>query len=293
MTWRDMLTWIWHILGFPLFELEGYPISLGKLISGLLLLGLGWAVSRRAARIVDQRLLVRLNLDESMRYTFRRLIYYFFLFLSTLFTLRTLHVPLTAFTVIGGALAVGVGFGSQNLVNNFISGLLVMVERPIRVNDFIEIDGIACRVQSIGIRSTYVRTLANALVAIPNTAFIEKNLWNWTQSGAFAAAVRFGVAYGTDTRRLKEICLDLVRSVPGVSPTPEPWLTFVDFGDNALIFDLGFFLDSAFYPSRGGIQSEIRYRLYDAFNQHGIQMPFPQREVHVNLPEELPVRLRN
>jgi small-conductance mechanosensitive channel len=258
----------------------------------MLLMIIGWWASKRASKAVDERVLGRMNLDQAMRYTFRKLIYYFFLFLTVLLTLRTVHVPLTVFTVIGGALAVGIGFGSQNLVNNFISGVLVMVEHPIRVGDYVEIDGLAFRIESIGIRTTHVRTGANAVLIIPNTTFIEKNLTNWSLSDVFSIAVRFGVAYGTDLKLLNETCFDCIKGVDGILPTPVPSLTFVDLGDNALIFDLGFSLAAYSYPGRGGIQSAVRFRLYEALRAKGIDMPFPQREVHVRVDKALPVQMQ-
>lgn len=282
-----------EILNYPLFTLEGHPISALNFLVGILLIFTGVFVSKRLSKEFDRRLLARTSMDEGLRYTFRRLIYYFFLLLSVLFTLRTLHVPLTVFTVIGGALAVGIGFGSQNLVNNFISGILVMAERPIRVGDFMEIDGVAGRVQSIGIRSTLVRTGSGALVFVPNSTFIQKNLTNWTMSGTIGSKVRFGVAYGTDTARLKEICLPVLEGISGIVQNPAPSLSFVDFGDNALIFDLSYAIESRAFPSRGGIESQIRYRLNDVFTQNSITIPGPQRDVHLRVGETVAVRLQN
>src|ERR1019366_1577279 len=120
-----------------------------------------------------------------------------------LFTLHTLSVPVTIFTVLGGALAVGIGFGSQNLVNNFISGILVMVERPFSVGDYIEVSGISGQVETIGIRSTIMRTGQNAVTVIPNTTFIEKNLTNYTLSGTLGSSVKFRVPFDTDIRRVQ------------------------------------------------------------------------------------------
>lgn len=281
MSWQNDLAILMSVLNYPLFELEGHPISISKLIFGIILLGLGFLISNRASRQIERRVLTRLNMDDHLRYTFRRFLYYFFLFLSVLFTLRTLHVPLTVFTVIGGALAVGIGFGSQNLVNNFISGLLVMMERPIRVGDYVEVDGIAGRVQAIGIRSTIVRTLANSIVVMPNTTFIEKNLTNWTLSGTVGSSVRFGVAYGTDPYALREKCYAVLRDIQGVLTEPAPGLMFVDFGDNALIFDLSYQVDAASFPARKALESEVRYRLNAMFTREKVDLPFPQRTVHL------------
>jgi len=289
---RESFSWILDIFNYPLFTLEGSPVSLSNFFFGIFLLCIGYIASNKGSKMFEQRVLSRVNMDEHLRYTMRRFVYYFLLFLSILFTLRTLHVPLTVFTVLGGALAVGIGFGSQNLVNNFISGILVMVERPIRVGDFIEVDGISGHVQAIGIRSTLIRTLSNALVIIPNTTFIEKNLTNWTLSGTVTSLIRLGVGYGTDTRALRQLCLSVVGDLPGVAKTPEPDLAFVDFGDNALLFDLSYSLEGVAFHSRKGVDSEIRYRLNDLFVKHQILVPFPQRDIHLRAPEAISVRMQ-
>lgn len=281
MTWREILRIVFEVLNYQLFELDGHGISLGKLITGVMMLVVGYMISRRGATEVDNRLLGRMSLEESLRYTLRRFIFYFFLCLSTLFTLHTLNVPVTIFTVLGGALAVGIGFGSQNLVNNFISGILVMMERPIRVSDFIEIEGVSGQVENIGIRSTVVRTGLNAVTVIPNTTFIEKNLTNWTMSGSIAGSVRVGVAYDTDVKLLRELVMKALAEVPLVANDPAPDLVFSDFGDSALIFDILYYIGASDFPSRRSIGSSIRFRLLELFTMHKIEVPFPQHDLHI------------
>src|SRR5262249_29832101 len=130
------------------------------------------------------------------------------------------------------------------------------------------------------IRSTVVRTGLNAVTVIPNTTFIEKNLTNWTMSQTIVSSVRVGVAYGTDTKKLVEVSLSAVKDIPHIVLDPAPWVVFVDFGDNALIFDVFYYIEAASFPSRRGIESSVRFRLNDLFTQHKIEVPFPQRVVH-------------
>lgn len=281
LTWHSIIDQVSNVLNYKLFELDGHGISVAKLITGVVLMFLGYILAGKASREVDRRVLGRLNLEESLRYTFQRLIFYLFFCVASLFTLRTLNVPITIFTVVGGALAVGIGFGSQNLVNNFISGILVMVERPIRVGDFIEIDGVAGSVVNIGIRSTTVQTPNNAAVIIPNTSLIEKNLTNWSFSHSVMDAVRIGVGYNTDTEALKQICFQALEQVPTVPNPKEAVLIFFDFGDNALIFDLTYNIASNQYPVRGRIRSDIRFKLNQLLVKNQISIPFPQRDIHI------------
>jgi potassium efflux system protein len=280
-TWKEIAQMIFDILNYPLFNLDAIPFSLGKLITGIFLLMLGYAFSRRASGEVDRRVLTRMNMDESLRYTMRRLLFYFFVCITTLFSLHMLAVPVTIFTVIGGALAVGVGFGSQNLVNNFISGVLVMVERPIRVGDYIEVDGVSGQIENVGIRSTILRAGMNALTIIPNTVFIEKKLTNWTMSEKIASAVRVRVAFGTDTKLFSELCLSAVKEHPSILKEPAPSVTFVDFGESALVFDIGYNIQASDFPNKGAIDSAVRMRLNDLFRQNKIHIPYPQRELHM------------
>jgi potassium-dependent mechanosensitive channel len=292
-TFRDFIGQVMFVLNYKLFELDGNGISLGKLLSGVLLLVVGYLISKRASREVERRVLVHMPLEPSMRYTLRQLIFYFMLFITTLFTLRALNVPITIFTVIGGALAVGIGFGSQNLVNNFISGLLVMAERPMRIGDFIEVDGISGSVENIGIRSTTIRTLQNVMIVIPNTVFIEKNLTNWTLSGTVPSVVRIGVAYDTDLDKMQAACRAAIRDVNRYLEEPHPAINFVDYGDSSLVFDIGMALPAHEFPNRKVIESEFRFKLFKRFAEVGVQIPFPVRDVHMKIGAPVPVKILN
>ncbi len=292
-TWGEFLRQIAAMLDYKLFELDGNAVSVAKLLTGIVLLILGYWLSGRAAREVDDRVLGRLNLEASLRYTFRRFIFYVLLFITTMFTLRSLNVPITIFTVIGGALAVGIVFVSQNLVNNFISGILVMVERPIRVGDFVEVDGVSGHVVSIGIRSTSVLTVTNASVIVPNTSFIEKNLINWTRNSTVGTKVTIGVGYTSNPEIVRKVLLESVAGIEGVLTHPQPSVIFADFGDNALIFDLLYNISANSFPLRRGIESQIRFNLHNLLAQNGISVPFPQRDVHLDVSSPIPVKVLN
>lgn len=156
-----------------------------------------------------------------------------------------------------------------------------MVERPIRVADFVEVDGIVGQVMNIGIRSTVVRSGANAIITVPNTTFIEKNLTNWTKSESVRQSVRIGVAYGTDIELLRRVCLTAVSEVKQVLSEPAAGLFMQDFGDSALLFDVYYFIAAASVPDRLEIASNVRFRLNELFAVHKIEVPFPQRQVRM------------
>lgn len=292
-TWHEILSACAAVLDYKLFNLDGSPVSVAKLLTGIFLLAAGFLLANRASTEFDRRVLGRLSIEDSLRYTFRRLFFYFTLFLVTVFTLRILHVPITIFTVMGGALAVGVGFGSQNLVNNFISGVLVMVERPIRVGDFIEVDGISGVVEAIGIRSTSVRALTNAWIVIPNTKMIENNLTNWSLASVVMGKLSLGVAYGTDVEKVSSLVLQALTEDSDVLAQPTPSVLFTDFGDNALILEVIYWTSAANVIRRKAIESQIRIRLNRLFIDQKVAIPFPQRDVHLDVTQPLPVKVLN
>ena len=283
------LTAAWQ---FELFTAEDRPITVGKIATGLLLFVLGFLVSRVASRLLGRLLVRRAKLAAGAATAIQGLVFYVFLVIFFLIALRSVNIPLTAFTVLGGALAIGVGFGSQNIVNNFISGLILLAERPIKVGDTIEVDGERGTVEWIGPRSTRVRTFDNIHIIVPNSAFLEKNVINWTLSDTdVRASVNVGVAYGSPTREVRDLLHRAIDEQEKVLSHPEPLVLFYSFGDDALLFRAHFWIRSRNMPERLMIESEVRYRIDDLFREAGITIAFPQRDVHLDVAEPLPVRV--
>lgn len=281
-SWKEQLSAFVDIWKIELFSVEGNSITLGKISFGIILLILGFSASKILTSIIDRKFLSRLQIDTSTRYTLKTLTYYVSLILVVLFVLRTLHVPLTIFTFVGGALAIGVGFGSQNIVNNFISGLILMVERPIRIGDFIETDGIKGTVQGIGARSTIIKTVDNTHFVVPNSSFLEKNLLNWTLSDSIVRSlVKVGVAYGSDVQKVSSILFNLVKEHEDVLTFPEPEVLFADFADSSLNFELYFWVDLSKDVLTREVQSDLRFSINKAFIENKIEIPFPQRDIHI------------
>lgn len=291
-TMKDILRVLNEVLTFEIFTIDNHGFSLQTLLTGFLLFVLGYWVCKRLARAVDQRLLGRLHIDQPTRVTLSRAVYYVFLVFWGLFTLRVLHVPLNIFTVLGGALAVGVGFGSQNLVSNFISGLMVLMERPLRVGDFIEVRGVSGFVERVGIRATRIRTPHNTRVIIPNKTFLEEFVTNFSISqGMMKSAVRFGVAYGTNVQQMIDLCMEIVLRHPQTLQDPSPGVFLVDFADNCLLFELSSWLNSHYVSDVNVYQSQLRLEILRAFEEHHIEIPFPQREVRLSMDRPLPVHV--
>jgi potassium efflux system protein len=176
----------------------------------------------------------------------------------------------------GGALAIGIGFGSQNLVNNFISGIIMMIEEPIKIGDYIEVEGLAGTVEEIGARSTKIISLENKHYIVPNSSFLEKNVLNWTLNNNFIRTeVAVGVAYGTDATKVKEILMGIAKDTDNIRNYPEPFVLFDDFGDSALVFKLVYWFDLRVIPSVFMSRSDLRFRIDKAFKENKITIAFP------------------
>jgi small-conductance mechanosensitive channel len=209
--------------------------------------------------------------------------FYVLLASFTLLALRMVSFPLTAFTVLGGALAIGLGFGSQNVMNNFISGLILMLERPVRAQDVIEVDGIPGTIEHIGARSTQIRSADGRHIIVPNSFFLESNVVNWTLADdVVRARVDVGVVYGSPTRTVDRLIRQVLDEHASILATPKPRILFAAFGDNSLNFEAYFWIRARSMMERMAIESDVRYRIDDLFREADLVIAFPQRDVHLD-----------
>ncbi|MCB0421199.1 MAG: mechanosensitive ion channel [Bdellovibrionales bacterium] len=267
-------------------------LTLGQLITGIVLLVLGYFICRRLSRIITKKFISKLDIEDALKVTIETAVFYVLLVILTLFVLRLLKVPTEIFTVIGGALAIGVGFGTQNIVNNFFSGLILMIERPIRVGDFVEVDGIFGSIEAIGARSTRIKSMDNTHVVVPNASFLEKNVLNWTLSDSLVrSSVKVGVAYGSDTKKVRDLLLEAVNEQEFVLKFPKASLLFSDFADSSLNFEVFFWTKLKDVLQIKQIQSQIRFRIDDLFRQNNVVISFPQRDVHLDTLKPLQIEM--
>ena len=194
--------------------------------------------------------------------------------------------------IVAGALSVGIGFGLQNIVNNFVSGLILLFERPIRKGDWIVVGGTEGHVKDIHIRSTRIQTFDRADVIVPNSELISNQVINWVLSDRGGrAVVPVGVAYGTDTVKVRDILLAIAEENENVAKNdemPGPVVLFREFGDSSLNFELRVFLNNI--ETRLSVVSELNFAIDKAFRENGIEIPFPQRDLHL---KELPDNYKN
>ncbi len=273
------------------------PITVGKVVMGLLLLVLGVAISKRLSYFLRQTFLPRFGVEAGAAHALGRLTFYVLASCAALLALRLVNVPLTLFTFLGGAIAIGVGFGAQRPINNFLSGLVLLIERPIRIGDMIQIaqpngaqiNGI---VEAIGSRSTRIRTETNLETIIPNSALVENNVANWTLSDpTIRSHVSVGVVYGTPTEPVIQILQEVAEQHIRVLDAPEAFVWFTNFGDNSLDFELHFFLVFRTVTEQKRIQSELRLEIERRFRDAGIVVAFPQRDVHLDTVKPLEVHI--
>ena len=290
--WSDLREGVGAVWNRELFAVEDRPITIGKLVEALGLFLIGFALSRAIARTVGYLLRRRAALDEGAASAIQGLSFYFLMALFFLVALRTVNIPLTAFTVAGGALAIGIGFGSQNIVNNFISGIILMAERPIKVGDIVVVEGNSGRVERIGPRSTRIRTFDNTHMIVPNSRFLDTNVVNWTLSDDLVRTkFKVGVAYGSPTRMVEELLRQVLRKNDAVLKNPAPSVLLTDFGDNALQFQVEFWVRVGPLLDKRVVESDVRHAIDDVFRSHGVDFAFPQRDVHLDASRPLPVHV--
>jgi small-conductance mechanosensitive channel len=270
------------ILDYSIMHISGQAITLGDILLIPIILLLGVLLTKWAASIITKRLAAK-NTDPHMIHLMRRVFYIIAMAILLITTLDLINIPITAFAFLSGAVAIGFGFGAQNIINNFISGWILMWERPIRIGDFLEVDGAKGVVEEINTRSTRIRRVDGVHLLIPNSTLLENTVVNWTLLDSFVrTSVTVGVAYGSPARKVADLILQATTEQKGIAVTPKPLVTFEDFGDNALMFEVMFWLDST---AEGGLKlmrSHVRFRLEELFEENDIVVAYPQRDIHLD-----------
>ena len=269
----------------------GQLITVGQLALVVALLLFGYLGSRFVGYLLGKRL-ANTAMRPGVVHVFKRIAFFTIFIIVILTALGLLGIPLTTFHFATGALAIGVGFGAQNIINNFISGWILMAERPIRIGDFIEIDNWQGVVETIGNRSTRIRRTDGVHLLVPNSLLLERTVVNWTLVDLeIRTIVRVGVAYGSPVRLVSDLILKAVEEQPETKSKPVPSVVFDDFGDNALIFDAYFWCDVGGEKFLRDIRSSIRFRISELFEENGIVIAFPQRDVHLDSRNPLEIRM--
>jgi len=277
---------------YELWVIDERSVTVKKVAMAFLILVLGLALVRITVRLIASRILTRTHLKTTTASAIGKVLNYVAILLIVLLALRWVNIPLTLFAFLGGAVAIGVGFGAQNLINNFISGFIMMAEQPIKIGDLVEVDNHFAVVEEIGARCTRIRTGSNVHILVPNSSFLEQSIVNWTLSDRkIRTRVIVGVVYGSPVREVERLLTQAVVEHKKVLKAPEPFVLFNDFGDNALIFEIHFWISIGRLMDRLIIESAIRFRIDDLFRQAGIIIAFPQRDVHLDTQRPLELRI--
>ena len=290
----EMSFWsvVLRVWDYPVFRVGEKAILVSQAITALVILCFGLWVIRRLRRLVHNRLARYTRVDASAAAAVERLVFYVFFVMFILIALNVLQIPLTLFAFLGGALAIGLGFGAQNILNNFISGLILMFERPIRIGDLVEVDSHYGQVQEIGFRCTRIRRSDGIDMLVPNSSFLEKNVINWTLTDKRVRGnITVGVVYGAPTDEVALQIRQAIEEHERVLDNPQPIITFDDFGDNALIFQAYFWTEVQSAMDLRVIRSDIRFRIDRLFREAGIVIAFPQRDTHLDTAKPLEIRL--
>lgn len=270
---------------------SGQVVTVGQIVSVIVLLVAGYFGSKLLGFLVGRRL-DKTKLRPDVVHVLKRIVFFAVLIVVFITALGLLGIPLTAFAFATGALAIGIGFGAQNIINNFISGWILMGERPIRIDDFIEFDAWQGTVEQVGNRSTRIRRTDGVHLLVPNSQLLERTVVNWTLvDQSIRTIVRVGVEYGSPVRRVSELIMQAVTDQQQVKPAPAPSVVFEDFGDNSLVFDAYFWCDVAGEKLLREIRSDIRFRICELFAENDIVVAFPQRDVHLDTKGALDIRV--
>ncbi len=281
---RDSLASAWN---FEAFSVQDQPVRVKTMLAVLLLVVLGYYGSRWLSEQVSSQVFKRIGMNPGRRAAWQSLWFYALFVVVLVVAFNLFHISLTQFSVASGALAVGIGFGSQNLISNFISGIILLIERPVNQGDVIEIEGRRVTVESLGVRSTIVRTLENTHMVVPNSRLLDQPVINWTLSDEVVRQmISVGVAYGSPTRKVAELLYGVLTGIETVQTTPKPLVKFADFGESSLVFEVFFW---ATIEERLDTENELRHRIAEVFAKEEIVMAFPQRDVHLAMAKPLHV----
>jgi len=267
-------------------------VTVAKVVEAVLILLIGIWLIRRLKRVVYWLAIKRLKLDQNGAQLCTKLMTYLMFIAILVSALIFVNIPLAVFTFFGGALAIGIGFGAQTLINNFISGLILMFDRTISVGDMVEVDNHRGRVASIGMRSSSIKRFDGVEMLVPNSVFLQQNVINWTSSEPRSRfTVSVGVAYGSPTKEVERVVLSAVEDQPEVLSEPPAYVVFDSFADSSLNFTAYFWIELDPEVNTLVVFSDIRHRINERLTKAGIAIPFPQRDLHLHAGRPLDIRV--
>ncbi len=293
-----------NFLNYPLFNISNKTITPLDFIIMILILIIGWFIGKYYKKLIYS-LRDKYEISYSTSTLLANMGYYFILTITFLIALKSVGLNLSSLAIIAGALSVGIGFGLQNIVSNFVSGIILMFEKSIKVGDYIQIDeNTRGEVIDISMRSTIIRTNDNIDIIVPNQAFIQNNVINWTMKDDIVRfRIPFGVAYGSNIDKVEEVVLNAITksTIPFIKggklfdSNVEPRVVFIEMGDSSLNFELFIWVRGEYAKKPKRVISEFLKVIYNGLNEAGIEIPFPQQDLHIrdSIPFEIYIKQEN
>jgi small-conductance mechanosensitive channel len=268
-------------LSVPLFKMGDSAFTLWMIIYLILATIILIIVASALNKLISYRLLAKSRIDLGVRIAVGSIVKYVLLVIGFVVILQTAGINLSSITILFGALGIGIGFGLQNVTNNFVSGIIILFERPIKVGDRIEVSDVAGDVVDISMRATTIVTNDNISIIVPNSQFISGTVINWSHTDR---NVRFnfpvGVSYKEDPETVRQVLIGIATDNPGVLKSPNPDVLFSEYAESAMVFNLRVWTRE--YINRPGVlKSQLYYEIARRFREQGIEIPFPQRDVHI------------
>ncbi|MEG4802930.1 mechanosensitive ion channel [Microcoleus sp. ARI1-B5] len=283
---QQLLTDISQVFTSTLFKIGDNPVSLRSLGELIVLFMAVLVISRAFTEFLKERLLVRLGIDEGNREAIAVILRYLIVALGAIAAIQSIGFNLASLAVVAGGLGVGIGFGIQDLTTNFVSGLTLLLDRPVKVGDFVELEGLMGIVKKISIRSTIITTNDDSSVIVPNSTMISNKIVNWSyENPLLCLRLSIEVAENSDPLLVTETLLNIAYAEAGVLYEPHPKVFFVEFGDDSFKFELLVWTDRP--TEREVIKSSLNFAIEYNFRQQGIEFPFNDREIYLKNPEVL------
>lgn len=280
---------IWN---FTLFVVDQQPVTIGNVLIAICVALIVLKTTRFVRLRIRDYLSRHSRISPEGLFFIDKLLFIFDVLIASILVLQILHIPITELTVLGSALAIGLGFAAKDIISNTMSGVVILLEKAIEVGDVVQIEGKIGTVTSIGIRSTVIHNVENLDIILPNSHILENEVINWTmQDSRILTHIEVGIAYNTDVHHATDVMLQALTKLEFVLREPQPFVLFADFGDGALIFQVYFAIEISNRLQRLQKESKVRYQLFDDFKKAEIVIAFPQRDTHLDTSKPLDLRI--
>lgn len=284
----DLIEFAKDFMNFPLFEINKTAVTPSSIVMFLAFIALFAVSSRLLQRLMRAQVFSRMNIDAGIQYTLTRITHYLVMIVGAVIAFQFIGIDLTGLAIILGFLSVGIGFGLQNITSNFVAGLILLLERPIKVGDRVMVGSQEGDVMEINMRSTTIRTPNNVAVIVPNSEFVSSKLENWSYGDETVRVdVDVGVSYDSDLETVIRSLKEVAAENPEVLRSPAPDVLFTGFGDSAWKMRLRIWLERSGRHSE--VQSDINCAIVNKFREHGVEIPYPQSDLRLRSPLPLPV----